>query len=118
MNHWFDYAAGNAKQVALVVTGSKASTKTGTEQRRLHSLSLACEYSRLSLLLVAREVSPGGTWRDVPSSEVREETTVFAGYAIASLGTRGPFLESPGKLFGPEIKYSNRNIKNKNVGSG
>ena len=57
------------------------------EQRRLHSLSLACEYSRLSLLLVAREVPPGGTWRNVPSSQVRGETTVFAGYAIASLGT-------------------------------
>ena len=34
------------------------------------------------------------------------------------LGPRGQFLESPGNFSGPEIKYSNRNIKNKSAGPG
>ena len=33
-------------------------------------------------------------------------------------GNRGPFLEKSRQLFGPEIKYSNRNIKNKSAGPG
>ena len=33
-------------------------------------------------------------------------------------GATGPFLESPGNFSGPEIKYSDRNIKNKSAGPG
>ena len=46
---------------------------------------VACEYSRFSLLLATKDVSPGekSPWRNFPGGEELGETAIFAGYSFS-----------------------------------
>ena len=69
-----------------------------------------------------QDLSPRHDWPvkkdivDLPMKMKGNSSKRASGKSLSSSGAQGPFLESPGKLFGPEIKYSNRNIKNKSAG--
>ena len=83
--------------------------------------SLASRFARAKPLLLAQN-----DWANCPSYDTKPCRRTSAWEAIRTdtisesilLRPWGPFLESPGTFYGPEIKYSNRTIKNKSTGPG